>query len=51
MHLKMVESESTFAYMEATREYIERHGKPVPSIPISTAFSATPAPAPREAMA
>ena len=28
MHLKMVESESTFAYMEATREYIERHGKP-----------------------
>lgn len=29
MHLKMVESENTFAYMEATREYIERHGKPV----------------------
>lgn len=29
MHLKMVESESTFAYMEATREYIEHHGKPV----------------------
>jgi hypothetical protein len=29
MHLKMVESESTFAYMEATREYIDRHGKPV----------------------
>lgn len=29
MHLKMVESESTFAYMEAAREYIERHGKPV----------------------
>ena len=29
MQLKMVESESTFAYMEATREYIERHGKPV----------------------
>ncbi|MBC2653806.1 ISNCY family transposase, partial [Novosphingobium aerophilum] len=29
MHLKMVESESAFAYMEATREYIERHGKPV----------------------
>src|SRR5262249_40392837 len=28
-HLKMVECESTFAYMEATREYIERHGKPV----------------------
>jgi len=25
----MVESESTFAYMEATREYIERHVKPV----------------------
>jgi transposase len=29
MQLKMVESENTFAYMEATREYIERHGKPV----------------------
>lgn len=29
MHLKMVESENTFAYMQATREYIERHGKPV----------------------
>ena len=29
MHLKMVESESTFAYMDATRDYIERHGKPV----------------------
>lgn len=29
MHLKMVESENTFAYMDATREYIEAHGKPV----------------------
>src|SRR3546814_2325870 len=29
MHLQMVESESTFAYMDATRAYIERHGKPV----------------------
>lgn len=29
MHLEMVESESTFAYMRATRTYIERHGKPV----------------------
>lgn len=29
MHLKMVESESAFAYMDATREYIEQHGKPV----------------------
>jgi transposase len=29
MHLKMVESESTFAYMDATRDYIARHGKPV----------------------
>lgn len=29
MHLRMVESESTFAYMEATRAYIETHGKPV----------------------
>ncbi len=29
MHLQMVENESIFAYMEATRAYIERHGKPV----------------------
>ena len=29
MHLKMVESENTFAYMDATREYIVAHGKPV----------------------
>src|SRR5690242_16908371 len=29
MRLKMVESENTFAYMQATREYIERHGKRV----------------------
>ena len=29
MHLEMVESESTFSYMRATRTYIERHGKPV----------------------
>ena len=29
VHLKMVGSESTFTYMEATREYIKRHGKPV----------------------
>lgn len=29
MHLVMVESESTFSYMRATRTYIERHGKPV----------------------
>ncbi|WP_241233996.1 ISNCY family transposase, partial [Sphingomonas koreensis] len=29
MHLKMGESENAFAYMDATREYIERHGKPV----------------------
>ena len=27
--LKMVETENTFGYMDATREYIERHGKPV----------------------
>ena len=30
MHLKMVESESTCAYMKATREYIDQHGEPVP---------------------
>jgi hypothetical protein len=29
MHLKFVESESTFAYFSVTREYMERHGKPV----------------------
>ena len=29
LHLKMVETENTFGYMDATREYIERHGKPV----------------------
>lgn len=29
MHLKLVESESAFSYFAATREYIERHGKPV----------------------
>lgn len=29
MHLRMVPSESTFAYMESTRAYIEQHGKPV----------------------
>ena len=29
MHLEMVESESTFSYMRATRTHLERHGKPV----------------------
>jgi homeodomain-containing protein len=29
MHLKFVPSESTFDYFQATREYLERHGKPV----------------------
>jgi hypothetical protein len=29
MHLKFVETESTFAYLKATREYIEQHGKPI----------------------
>jgi transposase len=29
MHLEMVECESAFAYMRATKTYIERHGKPV----------------------
>lgn len=29
MHLEMVESENTFAYMNAMRAYIEAHGKPV----------------------
>ncbi|WP_294307972.1 ISNCY family transposase [uncultured Sphingomonas sp.] len=29
MHLEMVESESTFSYMRATRTYLERHGKPI----------------------
>src|SRR3982751_6105607 len=29
MHLRFVASESTFDYFEATRAYLERHGKPV----------------------
>src|SRR5208282_4045039 len=29
MHLKFVETESTFDYFRATREYLEAHGKPV----------------------
>jgi hypothetical protein len=29
MHLKFVQSESTFSYFAATREYLDRHGKPV----------------------
>lgn len=29
MHLRMAPSESAFAYMQATRSYIETHGKPV----------------------
>src|ERR1700724_2180923 len=29
MHLKFVETESTFDYFQATREYLEAHGKPV----------------------
>lgn len=29
MHLKMAESENTFAYMDAMTAYIETHGKPV----------------------
>ena len=29
MHLKLVETELTFDYFQATREYLEAHGKPV----------------------
>jgi transposase len=29
MHLKFVETESTFDYFQATREYLDAHGKPV----------------------
>ena len=29
MHLKFVETESTFDYFHATREYLEAYGKPV----------------------
>lgn len=29
MHLTFVETESTFDYFNATREYLERYGKPV----------------------
>lgn len=28
LHLKFVKSENTFDYLEATREYIEKHGRP-----------------------
>ena len=29
MHLQFVQSESTFAYFNATQRYLEQHGKPV----------------------
>ncbi len=29
MELRFAKSESTFDYFEATRSYLERHGKPV----------------------
>lgn len=29
MQLRFVKSESTFTYFEATRGYIEKHGKPL----------------------
>ena len=29
MHLHFTATESTFSYFEATRAYLERHGKPV----------------------
>ena len=29
MHLKLVETESTFDYFQSTREYLEAHGKPI----------------------
>jgi hypothetical protein len=29
MELLLVKSESTFSYFEATRHYIEKHGKPL----------------------
>lgn len=29
MHLQVVQSESTFAYFNATHRYLEQHGKPV----------------------
>src|SRR5580700_497760 len=29
MHLRLVETESTFDYFQATREYLEAHGKPI----------------------
>lgn len=51
MHLKMVESESTFAYMEATREYIEQHGKPVAFYSDQHSVFRNPAPARRAVMA
>jgi hypothetical protein len=35
MHLKFVETESTFAYFRSTREYLERYGKPVGRLVLS----------------
>ena len=29
MHLHLVETESTFAYLAAARQYLEQHGLPV----------------------
>ena len=50
MHLQMVESESTFAYMEATRESNGTASR-WPFIPTSTAFFGTHGPAPLVATA
>jgi hypothetical protein len=35
MELRFVASESTFAYFEALKSYLQHHGKPVVSIPTS----------------
>ncbi len=45
MHLQFVQSESTFAYFNATQRYLEQHGKPVAFYPTSTRSSGSTSPA------
>jgi len=35
MHLQFIQSESTFAYFNATQRYLEQHGKPVTDGPLT----------------
>ena len=51
MHLQFVQSESTFAYFNATERYLEQHGKPVAFYTDSTRSSGSTSPAACTAMA